>query len=102
MTFVMFLDAYRKMRRVRLLWQAADWPWADERAEVDRVRCEQYVLGALVRYVVTMRRPCTLDTFLHVHADLPLPRRGDLVRLLHKHRHVIRFDRNTFELSLPH
>ena len=101
-TFVVFYDAYRHFRRVRLLWQAEGWQLVDEQAEFRRSAYERCILAAIVRHVGLRPRGCTVDDFVRVcPPDLPLPRRGDLVRLIRKHRQWVRFDRDTFELSLP-
>ena len=109
-TFVVFVDVYRKLRRVRLLWQAG-WRMADEQEEFHRIGHEQYLVAALVHFLVMQPegRQRTVDAFMHAYPELsfahatlaPLPRRGDLVRVIRKHHHLVRFDRDTFELSLP-
>ena len=100
-TFVIVFDKHRKFRRVRLLWQAEGWQLADEQAELRRFAHEQRIVAAVVQYVARLGHPTTLDSFIyHACPSLPLPRRGDLVRMIRKHHHLLCFDRDTFELSL--
>ena len=104
----MFTESLRGIRRVRLLWQS-DWQDADEREEQERAVYEQAVVASAVAFVG--RGGAMLEAFIHACPVVPLtpggeplfglPPRGDLVRLLYRHRHLIQFDRNTFRLTLP-
>ena len=113
--FVVFLDPFRNLRRVRVIDQR-DWQVADEREEMERLATEQSIIGAVVNFVVMQPegRRCTLDAFIDAYPQLPfvrtsplgeptarMLRRGDLVRLIRRYSCVIRFDNDSFELSLP-
>jgi hypothetical protein len=96
--FVIFDRPYR----VRLRWQHA-WREADGRKDADRALADHRVVDAARRFVCVCayQRIVTLDDFLASPFAPTELRRGDTVRVLRRHPATIRFDRNTFELSLP-
>jgi hypothetical protein len=110
-TFVVFTEDSRGLRRVRVVGQS-DWQAADEREAQERTVYDQHMMAALMGFVAVCnvhypKAPApTLDDFIQA-SPMPSwgmrpPHRGDLVRLIRRYRHLVHFDRETYQLSLVH